>query len=92
MIKMFWDKWKQESEDIRDILFDLDKEIKAIKTEITILKERRDLSADIGARVAELELKMSKLWSMLIETSSTGKEKLTRFGRRFGSGFKAGNR
>lgn len=35
-------------------------------------------------RIAELEIKISKLWSMLTETTVTGKDKLSKFGRRFG--------
>ncbi len=69
---------KKEVSDIQDIL-------DIVGRDISLLKERRELSNDIGARVAELELKMAKLWSLLLETSqATGKEKLTKFGRRFG--------
>ena len=35
-------------------------------------------------RIAELEIKMSKLWSMLTEISPTGKERLNKQGRMFG--------
>ena len=35
-------------------------------------------------RIAELEIKIAKLWSMLTEVSPTGREKLSKFGRRFG--------
>jgi len=36
-------------------------------------------------RIAELEVKIAKLWSMLTEISATGKEKLSKHGRRFGN-------
>jgi len=35
-------------------------------------------------RIAELEIKMAKLWSMLLEVSPSGKDKISKFGRRFG--------
>ena len=35
-------------------------------------------------RIAELEIKIAKLWSLLIEVTPTGKERLSKFGRRFG--------
>ena len=68
---------KKEIEDIQDIL-------DVVGNDLKFLKEKRELSNDLGARVAELELKMSKLWSMLLETTPTGKQKLSTFGRKFG--------
>lgn len=41
-------------------------------------------SEDIGARVAELEVKMAKLWGMLTTVTPTGEEKLSKTGKRFG--------
>lgn len=35
-------------------------------------------------RIAELEIKMSKLWGLLIEKNIKGEDKLSKFGRRFG--------
>jgi hypothetical protein len=35
-------------------------------------------------RIAELEVKMSKLWMLLTEVSPTGKERLSKYGRKFG--------
>jgi hypothetical protein len=35
-------------------------------------------------RIAELEIKMAKLWNLLLEKSLKGEDKLTKFGRRFG--------
>lgn len=40
----------------------------------------------ISERLAELEVKMSKLWSMLTEKTPTGQDKLNRFGRKFSRG------
>lgn len=64
---------------------DLEKDQIKNDARILALDQRKEISADLGARIAELELKMSKLWNMLIEISpTTGKEKLTKFGRKFG--------
>ncbi len=35
-------------------------------------------------RIADLEVKMAKLWGLLTEQNAYGKEKLTKFGRKFG--------
>lgn len=39
--------------------------------------------ADLGPRVTELELKMSKLWTALLDKTPTGQDKLSKFGRSF---------
>lgn len=76
---------KKEIEDLKDILDSVD-------TDIRHLKEKRELGDNLGGRVAELELKMSKLWNMLLETTPTGKDKLTRFGRKFGGASRLNSR
>lgn len=43
---------------------------------------------EYASRIADLEIKMAKLWSALIEVTPQGKEKLTRYGKRFGGGLK----
>ncbi len=56
----------------------------AIK-EAIISQQKPGLSEDLGARVAELELKMSKLWTLLLTQTPGGEDKLNRFARkRFG--------
>jgi len=35
-------------------------------------------------RICELEAKIAKLWSLLIEVDQRGKDKVTKFGIRFG--------
>ena len=67
---------------------------KAIKEHVTALElELGNLKAQIAEkpappslndRVAELEIKQAKLWGLLIEQSRNGKDKLTKFGRKFG--------
>ncbi len=49
-----------------------------------IEKKPDKLEKDAYERIADLEIKMAKLWNALLETTPTGKTKLTRFGRMFG--------
>jgi len=49
------------------------------------IEEKPDkLEKDAYERIADLEVKMAKLWSLLIEKSHRGEDKLTKFGRKFG--------
>lgn len=58
-------------------------EIKEIKE--ALAKKPDKLEKDAYERLADLEVKMAKLWSMLTEVNPiTNKEKLSKFGRRFG--------
>jgi len=57
--------------------------LNAIKDAV-VSTQKPAYSDDLGARVAELEIKMSKLWELLLTTTPTGQEKLSRFGKRFG--------
>lgn len=61
-------------------LYDLRKEIEKISQE----KESKPLSKDNHERLAELEVKVAKLWGLLTEKDLRGKEKLSRMGRMFG--------
>lgn len=50
-------------------------------------QELEKLRADpqlMVARVADLEVKMSKLWSLLVEQTPRKQDKLSKYGRRFG--------
>ena len=42
------------------------------------------LSAEEKERITDLEVKMKKLWDLLTEKTPAGKDKLTKFGKRFG--------
>lgn len=69
---------KKDKEELRAML-------DAMLLQIGNQATKPDITKEHMARVAELEVKMAKLWSLLMEVSqSTGKEKLSRFGRRFG--------
>ena len=81
---------RQEIDDIKDILdkvpsvTQLHQVTGAIEKELEGLKKRKDISEDTLSRIADLEVKMAKLWALLVETTPMGKEKLSKFGRRFG--------
>lgn len=54
----------------------------------SFLIHERVKPADLEERIAELEVKMKKLWDLLTEKSITGHEKLSKSGKRivFGLG------
>lgn len=52
--------------------------------DLLIARKPEYLSAEEKGRLADLEVKMAKLWGLLIETTPLGKEKLSKFGRKFG--------
>ena len=51
---------------------------------LMIEKKPDKLEKDAYERIADLEVKMAKLWDALLTTSVTGKLKTTKLGRRFG--------
>jgi len=94
VIKMFWDtKALKEIDEInRKIdLLEKAKEINDEKMTETALKIERllatkpdTLSTEEKARLADLEVKMAKLWGLLVETTPLGKDKLSKYGKKFG--------
>jgi len=61
-------------------------DIATIKAELQ--KKPDKLEKDVYERLADLETKMAKLWSLLLETTPRGKEKLTRYGKLYGGKLK----
>lgn len=69
-----------------------DKEIERLKEKIEEMQDviqrlgaRPEYPPSINERIADLEIKMTRLWNLLTETSPmTQKTKLSRFGRMFG--------
>jgi len=59
-------------------------ELKQDKLFSDLEKKPDKLEKDAYERLADLEVKMAKLWALLVETNTYGKEKLTKFGRKFG--------
>jgi len=44
----------------------------------------KPMPAEYAERLAELEVKLAKLWGLLVKTSPTGQERLTKHGKMFG--------
>lgn len=70
---------KKERDDFRNYVI---KEFSEISKKLESKPDKLD--KDAYERLADLEVKMAKLWSLLVEQNSFGKEKLTKFGRLFG--------
>lgn len=81
-LKAYCNVQREKSEE--RIYQDMDK----IKKQLDELESRvmmmQTSKADITPRMADVEVKMAKLWSMLTETTPRNKEKLSRFGKMFG--------
>lgn len=66
----------------RSQIQELDGKIQHIKEELT--KKPDLIDKPTLERIADLEVKMAKLWMLLTEKNAYGKDKLTKFGRKFG--------
>ena len=73
---------KQQNKFLMDELVSLKAELS--KTNLNLEKKPDKLEKDAYERLADLEVKMAKLWSMLLEVDKFGKEKLSKYGKRFG--------
>ena len=69
-------------DDIAQLFNDTDVQFEHIKQQLE--KKPDKLEKDAYERLADLEVKMAKLWNLLVETTPRGKEKTTKFGRMFG--------
>ncbi len=49
-----------------------------------LLAKTPQSTIEYANRLADLEIKMAKLWSMLTDQSMTGKDKLSKYGKTFG--------
>jgi len=58
-------------------------ELKELRKALTS-QQKPAYSDELGGRVAELEVKMAKLWTMLTTVTPNGQEKLSKVGKRFG--------
>lgn len=82
----------QELNDFAKEVIKCNKETENLRNSVESLKTLPSLGSDYAQRLIEVEAKLGKLWSMLVEVSpTTGREKLTKIGRRFGgkSGYTA---
>lgn len=86
---VFWDKWKEKDEVIDSLILTLDSHNERIneiisKIDFLLVSKPENLTKDEQSRLADLEVKMAKLWAILLETTPNGKEKASKFGKRFG--------
>ena len=92
---MLWDhkeEWiainenRDDIEKLREYSIEHDKRMEKLAHDIDLLIARKPdyLSVEEKARLADLEVKMAKLWALLVETTPLGKDKLSKIGRRFG--------
>ncbi len=64
-------------------------EMDALRAEIAKFQAEREKANphDVAGRLADLEVKMAKLWALVVETSPTsGKDKLSKYGRKLFGG------
>ena len=61
---------------------EIKKDISEIRQELA--KKPDKLEKDVYERLADLEVKMGKLWALLLEETPNKKTKLSKFGRLFG--------
>jgi len=66
---------------------EIKKDISEIRQELA--KKPDKLERDVYERLADLEVKMGKLWTLLLEETPNKKTKLSKFGRLFGGRAKA---
>ncbi len=67
---------------IFDALGDLKDEIDLLKTKLLI--NSPSSTQELSNRVADLEVKISKLWTLLTTTTPQGQDKLSKYGKVFG--------
>lgn len=84
MIKILSDKEYKELLEIGKSTNILKEHIDFLEKEYAKTLNTPSISDKDRERLADLEVKMAKLWGILLETTPKGKDKLTRFGKRFG--------
>ena len=62
----------------------LEKLEKLEKDYAVLLEKNPPSTVEFANRVADLEVKMAKLWALLIDYTPKNQEKLSKFGKRFG--------
>jgi hypothetical protein len=74
------ERWQQYDASIVRMRAEMSAEIDKLRETL----DKKPLPDNFHDRLADLEVKVSKLWMMLTEKSPTGKDKLSRYGRMFG--------
>jgi len=84
---MFWEtKNLRKITELEDDLEEHEKKISQLLEKMALIYGAKPecLTKEEKERLADLEVKMAKLWSLLIEQTPNGRDKLSKFGRRFG--------
>jgi len=55
-----------------------------LEAKLETLKDTKTISEQDKETLAELSIKMAKLWALLLEKTPNGKEKLSKTGKRYG--------
>ena len=79
---MFNDKIKMDIEVLFDSVGQLKSEVDALNTKLYTNSPAS--TQELSNRIADLEVKMSKLWTLLTATTPNGTDRLTKYGKVFG--------
>jgi hypothetical protein len=85
--KMFgaFNKKKIESEIDKEYIKQLEKDLSDLEKKYAeSIANKPVITKEDSARLADLEVKMAKLWSLLVEQTPRGQDRLTRYGKVFG--------
>ncbi len=58
------------------------------KIDVLLATKPNTVTPSEEKRLADLEVRMAKLWAILLEETPTGKEKITKFGKNFKTRFR----
>ncbi len=88
---MLLQKQKQSQGGIMKIFYDekelirLREYVDSLTIQILQLQQKKpENTQELANRIADLEVKMSKLWSLLTEQTPQNKDKLSKYGKMFG--------
>jgi len=78
--------------ELKELLLNNSRRIDELKRELELTEKKyAELltkspasTQEFANRLADLEVKMGKLWALLLEQDKRGNDKLSKFGRRFG--------
>lgn len=76
------DAWERNNALRMQFRAEMEEEIKKLRIELEA--RVKPMPVDLHERVADVEVKLAKLWGLLVKTSPTGQERLSKHGRMFG--------
>jgi len=85
---MFWNNIKEQEKKFSEYEEKLKEySVKIIELEDKLRNKPDKMDKDSYERIADLEVKMAKIWAILIEVNTlTGKEKITKIGKKIFGG------